>query len=192
MFLLFSRDQISCTMKEVLNKSHSDFKNSKLLPCPFFLQVSGSSSSESDLRSDLFLSLSTSLHQSGPWPTASIQCRGIHWCDRLVSLASRPQQTHTNLLKTIRACWSKRWIVSHRLFSKLTLLKTDLHMVLPQTSPDYTPSMQSFKSYLKMDLFFSLLWVGFFQVCCFHEILSNITTWGLLLKAVDTIGYYSK
>ena len=31
---------------------------------------------------------------------------------------------------------------------KPTLLKREVHMVLPQTSPNHTPTMQSFKSYL--------------------------------------------
>ena len=39
---------------------------------------------------------------------------------------------------------------SYRFFSEL--LKRDLNTVLPQTSPYYTSSMQSFKSYLKIKL----------------------------------------
>ena len=46
-------------------------------------------------------------------------------------------------------------------FSEPTLTLRDLHIVFPLTSPDYTPTMQSFKSYLtwhKVDL--NLTWHG--------------------------------
>ena len=45
-------------------------------------------------------------------------------------------------------------LVNHQLFADPTLLKRDLHMVLPQTSPDFTPPMQSFKSYFNSGLCF--------------------------------------
>ena len=73
-------------------------------------------------------------------------------------------------------CGSTMWIrdVNHQFFSEPTLLKRDIHMVLPQTSLSYTSTMQSFKSYLKIDLkalfiirvffFFSYKWI--FQQNC--------------------------
>ena len=53
--------------------------------------------------------------------------------------SSSPEDDQSILIETL--------VVNHLLFSEPTPLKRGLHMLLPQTSPNYTPTMQNLNSF---------------------------------------------
>ena len=65
--------------------------------------------------------------------------------------SARLREDDHSILKCISQC-----------FSEPTLRKRDLHMVLPQTPPDYNPTVQSFKSYLMTYMSNCILWLIFY------------------------------